>query len=53
MQAYCIKCNAKREIIEANSAIMKDGRLGTQGICAICGTKMFKIGPAKVSGQQR
>ena len=44
MQAYCVKCHAKREMRNARAIIMKNGRPATQGICPTCGTKMFRIG---------
>lgn len=44
MQAYCMKCRAKREIKDPKSITMKNGKPATQGVCPTCGTKMFKIG---------
>jgi len=44
MQAYCMKCRAKREMKDAKSITMKNGKPATQGICPTCGTKMFRIG---------
>ena len=44
MQAYCVKCKAKREMKDARSITMKNGRPATQGVCPVCGTKMFRIG---------
>jgi len=44
MQAYCVKCRAKREMKDAKSITMKNGKPATQGICPTCGTKMFRIG---------
>ena len=44
MQAYCMKCRTKREMKEAKSITMKNGRPATQGLCPTCGTKMFRIG---------
>ncbi len=44
MQAYCMKCRAKREMKDARSITMKNGRPATQGVCPTCGTKMFRIG---------
>ncbi len=44
MQAYCMKCKAKREMKDARSITMKNGRPATQGVCPTCGTKMFRIG---------
>jgi Zn finger protein HypA/HybF involved in hydrogenase expression len=46
MQAYCVKCRAKREMKDAKSITMKNGKPATQGICPTCGTKMFRIGKA-------
>lgn len=46
MGAYCVKCRAKREMKDPKSITMKNGRPATQGICPVCGTKMFKIGKA-------
>ena len=44
MQAYCMKCRAKREMRSPKSIIMKNRRPATQGVCPVCGTKMFRIG---------
>ena len=46
MQAYCMKCRAKREMRDARAITMKNGRPATQGTCSVCGTKMFRIGKA-------
>jgi hypothetical protein len=44
MQAYCLKCQAKREMKGARAITMKNGRPATQGVCPTCGAKMFRIG---------
>ena len=44
MQAYCVKCRAKREMKDTKSITMKNGKPATQGVCPTCGTKMFRIG---------
>ena len=44
MLGYCVKCKAKREIQDAKAITMKNGRPATQGVCPVCGTKMFRIG---------
>jgi Zn finger protein HypA/HybF involved in hydrogenase expression len=44
MQAYCMKCRAKREMKNPKSIMMKNRRPATQGVCPVCGTKMFRIG---------
>ena len=44
MQAYCVKCRAKREMKDTRAITMKNGKPATQGVCPVCGTKMFRIG---------
>jgi len=44
MQAYGVKCRAKKEKKDAKSITTKNGRSATQGVCPSCGTKMFRIG---------
>jgi len=44
MQAYCVKCRAKREMKDTKAITMKNGKPATQGVCPVCGTKMFRIG---------
>ena len=44
MEAYCMKCRAKREVSNAKQITMKNGKPATQGVCPSCGTKMFRIG---------
>jgi hypothetical protein len=44
MEAYCVKCKAKKEMKDAKQVTMKNGRKATSGSCPTCGTKMFKIG---------
>lgn len=44
MEAYCLKCRTKREMKDEKQITMKNGKPATQGICPVCGTKMFKIG---------
>ncbi len=44
MEAYCVKCRAKKEMKDAKVITMKNKKLATQGVCPTCGTKMFRIG---------
>ncbi len=44
MQAYCMKCRAKREMKNAKKITMKNGRPATQGVCPVCAGKIFRIG---------
>jgi len=43
-QAYCMKCRTKREIKNPKAVILKNKRPATQGVCPVCGTKLFRIG---------
>lgn len=47
MEAYCVKCKAKKEMNDPKEIKMKNGRPATTGTCPDCGTKMFKIGASK------
>ena len=47
MQAYCMKCGAKKELRDAESITTKNGKPTTQGVCPTYGTEMFKIGKIK------
>ena len=51
MEAYCVKCKAKREMKNGKEVTMKKkgGKKGRamQGVCPKCGTKMFRILPNK------
>ncbi len=47
MEAYCVKCKAKREMKDAKEITMK-GKGGTKrramkGTCPKCGTGMYRI----------
>lgn len=43
VEGYCVKCKAKKEIVDAVEEIMKNGRRAIKGKCPTCGTVMFKI----------
>jgi len=42
-KAYCVKCKAKAEMKNAKQVKMKNGRPAMKGVCAKCGTGMYKI----------
>ena len=44
MEAYCVKCRAKREMKEPRVITLKNGKPATRGTCPSCGTRMFRIG---------
>ena len=43
IEAYCVKCHQKRVIQEARKIITQKGRRAIEGICPICGTKLFRF----------
>jgi hypothetical protein len=42
-EGYCVKCKAKKEIMEAVEVTTKNGRKAIKGKCPTCGTVMYKI----------
>ncbi|MFQ6105570.1 MAG: DUF5679 domain-containing protein [Candidatus Hydrothermarchaeaceae archaeon] len=44
VEAYCVKCKAKREMKDPQAVTLKNERKATKGTCPNCGTTMFKIG---------
>ena len=44
MDAYCVKCKAKKEIKDPQEVTMKNGMKAMKGTCPKCTTKMFRIG---------
>lgn len=42
-EAYCNKCKAKKEIVDAVEGMTKNGRKAIKGRCPVCGTVMFRI----------
>ncbi len=43
MDAYCLKCKAKREISNPVQVTFENGRQATRGTCPVCATKVFRI----------
>jgi ribosomal protein S27E len=48
-EGYCVKCKARREIVDAVEETMKNCRQAIKGRCPTCGTVMFKILGGKAS----
>jgi len=44
MTAWCMKCHSERKIKDAKVVKMKNGNIATKGLCAVCGTRVFRIG---------
>ena len=51
MEGYCVKCKAKRDIVNAKNVDMKakggKKRPAMKGECGTCGTVIFRILPSK------
>ena len=44
MEAYCMKCKTKREIVNPQAAFNNAGAPITRGTCGVCGTTLYRIG---------
>lgn len=51
MEAYCVVCKSKREMLDPRPIYTKSGRPATEGICPVSGNKMVRMGrtPAHAS----
>ncbi len=52
VEAYCVKCKAKRMMKEGAQEVEMPGkgttkRRAMKGTCSVCGTGMYKILPSK------
>jgi DNA topoisomerase I len=44
MQAYCVKCKTKRDMVNPRAEYSATGRAFTRGTCPVCGTSMMLFG---------
>ena len=44
MEAYCVKCKTKREMLDPVPTFTATGTPMTRGVCPVCGTNMAKMG---------
>lgn len=44
LEAYCVKCRTKREVLHPQADFNATGAPVTRGECPVCGTKLFRIG---------
>ena len=44
MEAYCMKCKTKREIVEPQATFNAARAPVTRGTCGVCGTTLYRIG---------
>lgn len=42
-EGYCVKCKAKKQMVNSSEITMANGRQAIKGKCPDCGTGMFKI----------
>jgi len=42
-EGYCVKCKAKRQMVNTAEVTMKNGRKALKGKCSKCSTGMYKI----------
>lgn len=47
IEAYCVKCKAKKEMQDPAESLTKNGKPITKGKCPDCGTTICRIGAAK------
>ncbi len=43
MEAYCVKCKAKKEIKDGKEETLKNGRRAMKGKCPDCSTTVCRI----------
>ena len=44
MQAYCVKCQTKRDIKDPQPTFTSAGTPATKGACPVCGTGLYRMG---------
>ncbi len=44
MEAYCVKCKTKREMVDPKPEFTSNATPGTRGTCPVCGTTLFRMG---------
>ena len=44
MEAYCMKCKTKREIVNPQALFNASGAPVTRGTCGVCGTTLYRTG---------
>ena len=44
IEAYCVKCKAKKEMQDPVEGVTKNGKPITKGKCPVCGTTVCRIG---------
>lgn len=47
IEAYCVKCKAKKEMKDPVESTTKNGKPITKGTCPVCGSTICRIGKTK------
>jgi len=53
LEAYCVKCRTKREVLHPQADFNASGAPVTRGICPVCGTKLFRIGRTEAHAEMK
>ena len=62
MEAYCVKCKTKRQMVAEEATFTRSGTPATRGTCPVCGTTLYRMGrtpaheglnPPEVSSEAR
>jgi len=48
LEAYCMKCKEKREMVDPEPVFTARAQPATRGACPVCGTNMFRMGRTKL-----
>ncbi len=48
LEAYCVKCKQKRTIDHPQAVFTSSGTPATEGVCSVCGTKLYRMGKTEV-----
>ena len=51
LQAYCMKCKAKRDMHDPQAVYTRTGTPASKGTCAECGTAIFRMGNTEAHAQ--
>ena len=44
VQIFCFKCRSRTDSKDVQEVVLKNGREAVNALCAVCGTKKFRMG---------
>lgn len=47
VEAYCMKCKTKQQMVDPQKGSTKNGKPITKGTCPVCGSVICRIGAVK------